>query len=142
MSNKIEITSVWEDDDLFEVKIMASNGDFSGGEKCYAQRKELIDLAAFLEGFPKSIDHKVNYVEESENFSFFTLVFSCNSSWKVSVRVKIAQIIVYTNAPKVHNVVEFDMAIEPAAIDAFVSSLRVLAGADIGTAKAVLNAKT
>src|SRR6187551_1604571 len=82
---------------------------------------------------------QVSYVEESENFSFFTLVFSCNSSWKVSVRVKIARIIVYTNAPKVHDVVDFDMAIEPAAIDAFVSSLRVLAGADIGTAEAVLN---
>ena len=41
-----------------------------------------------------------------------------------------------------HDVVDFDMAIEPAAIDAFVSSLRVLAGADIGTAEAVLNAKT
>jgi len=142
MSNKIEIISVGEDEDLFEVKIMASNGDFSGGAKCYTQRKELRYLAASLEGFPKSLNHKVSYVEENENFSFFTLVFSCNSSWKVSVRVKISKIIVSCNAPKVHDVVEFDMAIEPAAIDAFVLSLRILADSEIGTAKAVLNAKT
>lgn len=35
MNNKI--TSIWEDDDFFEVKIITSNGDFSGGAKCYAQ---------------------------------------------------------------------------------------------------------
>lgn len=142
MSNKLEIVSVWEDDDLFEVKVFASNEEFSGGAKCYAQRKELMELALALEGFPKSIGQQVNYIEDSENFSFFTLVFSCNSSWKVNVRVKIAQITTYTNAPKVHNVVAFDMAIEPAAIDTFVSSLKVLAKAEIGMAKAVLNAKT
>ena len=142
MSNKLEIISVWEDDDLFEVKVFASNGEFSGGAKCYAQRKELMELALALEGFPKSIGQQVNYIEESENFSFFTLVFSCSSSWKVNVRIKIAHIVTYTNAPKVHNVVEFDMAIEPAAIDTFVSSLKVLAGAEIGAAKALLDAKT
>jgi hypothetical protein len=142
MSNKLEITSVWEDDDLFEVKVRASNGDFSGAAKCYAQRKELMELALSLEGFPKSPDHKVNYSGEDENFSFFTLFFSCNSSWKLNVRIKIANIITYSNAPKVNNVVEFDMAIEPAALDSFASSLKVLAKAEIGTVKSVLNAKT
>ena len=141
MNNKLEITSVWEDDDLFRVKVNASNADFSGAAECYAQRKELMELALSLQGFPKSTEDKVNYLAESQNFSFFTLVFSCRSNWKVNLRIKVANIVI-SNAPKVHNVVEFDMAIEPAAIDSFVSSLKVLAIAEIGTVKAVLNAKT
>jgi hypothetical protein len=141
MNDKLEIYSVLEDDDFFQVNMSATKGLFSGATRCYNQRRSLMELAKSLEGFPKSPDHIVNYSNEQENFSFFTLIFSSNPAWKVNVRVKIANIISYSNAPKVHDWVEFDMAVEPAAIDSFVASLKVLATAEIGTTTAVLHSK-
>ncbi|RYY74193.1 MAG: hypothetical protein EOO52_15125 [Gammaproteobacteria bacterium] len=144
MERKIEIESVWEDDDLFEVKVFASNGSFSGLACCYTQREAILEFANSLSGFPKEQTQTVNFsTGENENFSYFSFSCKCTGkSWNIVARIKVAHIVVDSALPKKEYFSEFDLSIEPSAIDSFVSSLKSLAASEIGSVKAILKAKT
>ncbi|WP_276680823.1 hypothetical protein [Thalassolituus oleivorans] len=144
MDPKISIESIWEDESVFEVKFQASSGGFAGIANCYTNRESIAELASSIEGFPKSIDQEVNFSSgESDNLSYFSLRFRCiDRSGHVSVRVKVAHIVTYTNKQKEFNVSEFDLAVEPAAVDLFSRSLETLSKAKLHEVKAELRGKT
>jgi hypothetical protein len=50
----IEIKVVWFDDDIVELEVRASNGDFSGCAQLYADRDAPNSAATTLSGFPTS----------------------------------------------------------------------------------------
>ncbi len=136
----IEISSVWEDESLFEVRITASNGKFTGEARCYTIRDEIQKLASAIKGFPKSLSDQVEFSTYSSNdFSYFTMKFACTDGLgHISVRIKVADIITYSNAPQVNNYSEFDIAVEPAAIDSFSTALSELSKARLGEVTAVM----
>lgn len=141
MNAKLTLESIWEDSDLFEVKVKASNGTFSGQVTCYTNREMISDLASSLEGFPLNVGQKITFTTgESSKSSFFSLHFNCiDGSGHTVVRVKIAHILTMTNRAQQKYVAEFDLNIEPSAIDTFSRSLSSLAKAQIGQIKAVLD---
>lgn len=140
MKSVIEISSIWEDESLFEVKISASNGKFGGEARCYTLRDEIQKLAGEIKDFPKSITSQVEFSTYSgDDFSYFTMKFTCmDGSGHISVRIKIADIVTYSNAPQTNSIAEFNIAVESAAIDSFSAALRELSKAPVGTVKAVL----
>ena len=144
MSNKIEIRSIWEDESLLEVNIEASNNLFSGTTNCYTNRDEIEELGNLLAGYPKSLNETVNFTTgESDDISFFSLIFKViNGSGHISVRVKVAHIQTYTNTEQENYLSEFDLFVEPAAIDVFASKLKALSKSSIGDITATLNGKT
>lgn len=136
----IKICSVWEDESLFEIRITATNGRFAGETCCYTLREEIRKLAQEIKGFPKSVTDQVYFSTYStDHFSYFAIKFTCvDSSGHTSVRIKIAEIVTYSNASQVNNIAEFDIAVEPAAIDDFSNSLSELSKTPLGKVKAVL----
>lgn len=139
----IEISSVWEDVDLFEVSVRASNGKFRGEATCYTTRLEIEKLSESIAGFPKSTRDDVRFSTFLNNDnSYFTLQFICvDSSGHVAVLVKVADLRCYSNARPDRNVAEFELEIEPAAIDRFSAELARLSSANIGDVTAVLDGK-
>ena len=133
MKPKLEIASIWEDDDLFEVRITASNLYFSGTAECYTTREEIQSLATSLKDFPLENSQVVSFsTGENINNSFFNLQFkTTNASGHTAVRVKIMHIY-SSNLPKEISSSEFDLPVEPAAIDRFASSLNLLAIKPVG----------
>lgn len=144
MHPAITITSVWEDDDLFEVAIRACNNKFCGEACCYTTRDDIRKLSEAIDRFPKSTADEVRFsTHSSDNFSHFSFHFLCTDGLgHVVVRVKVADIVIYSNALPDNNIAEFDLVVEPAAIDTFSSELSKLSKAKIGDAMAVLNGKT
>ncbi len=145
MDSKLEITSIWEDDDgLFEVRVEASNGLFSGTADCYTDRETIGELSLAIEGFPKRIDQEVRFTTgERDDLSFFSLFFKCkDSSGHVILRVKVAHIESYTNASKERYISEFDIPLEASAIDVFARSLNALSKSKLGEVKATLRGNT
>lgn len=61
MSKHLTFEMAYHDADLFEIRIVASNGDFSGATNVYTTPVELEALAAKLKNFPKTIDDRVNF---------------------------------------------------------------------------------
>ena len=139
----VHLSSVWEDEDMYEVEIRASNGRFTGKARCYTTREQITELARCVDGFPKSTLHKFHFSTHSgDNFSYFDLNFRCvDGRGGVVVRVKVADIVRFSNAPGTNDIVEFDLGLEPAAIDNFAKDLFALAEAKIGEKSALLHAK-
>jgi hypothetical protein len=144
MESKLVIKSIWEDEDLFEVQIAASNGLFSGIANCYTLRSEMSKLGELVHGFPKNSDDQVSFTTYgNNNFSYFSIFFKCKDlSGHVVARIKVAHIVNYSDGTREDYLSEFDMEAEPAAIDIFSSSIAQLAGAKIGEISAVLQGKT
>lgn len=144
MDSKLEIISIWEDEDLFEVKVIASNGSFSGISDCYTNREEIAKLSEDIDGFPKSIDQEVCFTTgEREDLSYFSLFFKCrDGAGHVVLRVKVAHIVSYTNTAQVKDISEFDIQLEASAIDAFARSLNALSKSKLGSVNAILLGKT
>ena len=140
----VYLSSVWEDDDLFQVEIRASNGRFAGKARCYTTREQITELARCVDGFPKSTSDAFDFSTHSgDNFSYFGFNFRCvDGRGGVVVRVKVADIVRFTNSPGIDDIVEFDLGVEPASIDNFANELVALAKATIGENPAILYAKT
>jgi len=56
MDRGIEMTVIWFDDDLIELRVRASNGTFSGEADAYVSHSVSTDLARVLRGFPADIN--------------------------------------------------------------------------------------
>jgi hypothetical protein len=144
MISRFELSSIWEDESLLEIRVHASNAQFSGTANCYTNRIEIEKIADLLNGYPESLDHKVIYSSgPSDNHSYFTCEFMpTHQSGHFKVNIKIVHIETFTHSYQEKGVVELEFNIEPAAVDAFVSSLKTLAKSGVGEAKAVLNGAT
>ncbi|MDP3794782.1 MAG: hypothetical protein Q8R13_02525 [bacterium] len=140
----IYLTPVWEDEDLFEVEVCATDGRFAGIARCYTTREQIAELARTVDRFPKSTSDLLRFsTDTGGKFSSFDLHFRCiDGRGGVVVRVKVAERVHYSNAPGIDNVVEFDLGVEPASIDNFSSQLAAMAQAKIGEKRAVLHGKT
>ncbi|MBD2704720.1 hypothetical protein IC229_29060 [Spirosoma sp. BT702] len=57
----IDITNIWEDDDLVMLSFRASNGESSCRLEFYQDDETLLEFARELMSFPKSLDHVVQY---------------------------------------------------------------------------------
>jgi hypothetical protein len=101
-------------------------------------------LARCVDGFPKSTSDAFHFSTHSgDNFSYFGFNFQCvDGRGGVVVRVKVADIVRFTNSPGTDDIVEFDLGVEPASIDNFANELVALAKAPIGENAATLYAKT
>jgi hypothetical protein len=140
----VYLSSVCEDEDLFQVEIRASNGRFTGKARCYTTREQIAELARCVDGFPKSTSDAFHFSTHSgDNFSYFGLNFRCvDGRGGVVARVKVADIVRFSNSPRTIDMVEFDLGVEPASIDIFANELVELAEAKIGEKPAILHAKT
>ncbi len=143
MKRKIEITSIWEDSDLFEIRIIGSNDKFSGEANCYTQREEFERFGKLLENFELKIGKEIKYSTfENEEFSFFTIIVRCiKITGLLNVRIVIAHNITISNAPNENYKVEFDFEIDPASLDRFAKEIQNVAKSELGNSSAKLLAK-
>ncbi len=139
----VYLTSIAEDEDLFQLEIHATNGRFTGRAHCYTTREQVAELARSIDRFPKSSADAFRFSTVSgDNFSYFGFDFRCiDGRGGVVVRVKVADVVRFSNAIGTDDVVEFDLVVEPASIDNFAVDLAALAQAKIGERPAILYAK-
>lgn len=116
--------SVWEDDDLLELYVAASNGQFSGGAHLYTTHKELRCFADDLKGYPNAQKKECQFSTYSEdNLSYITLNFTSSSSGRVYLKCQICEVVDDNSLDHVKNYCDLIINVEPAAIDEFVMNL-------------------
>lgn len=144
MDSKIIIESIWEDEDLFEVRVSGGSKGFSGIADCYTNRTTIKNLAVSLEGYPKKIGDEISFTSgENQSQSYFALHFKCKGgSGHVSVRVNISYIDNFMNGPEETYKAEFELEVERAAIDRFSKSLAALSESKLKDVRSELNGKT
>jgi hypothetical protein len=138
----LELTCLWYDTDILELRVCASNGAYSGCAKPYLDLHGLAELAARLEGFPRDASdvREVSLGAKGSEFAggFISIMLFCRDSAGHAVLEFKA---VSKNEPGTPDVpwnrtpesVHFYAQIEASAVDAFVEDLRKLDGTLNGT---------
>lgn len=130
----LEVRYRWHDADVIELSISASNGSFCGSAFPYLGVGDLAELAASLDGFPKSSSdvRELDFGADGERYAggYVRLQFSCRDLAAhaiVEIQIKSKNEprpeIAWNKAPQS---VHFFASIEPSAVDEFVKELRHL----------------
>ena len=126
----VQISIVYTDEHLIELRIVASNGVFAGQADVYADAESLVEFAGVLRGFPES--HKDTCAFELGSFDEAFAgggagfrFFCSNSVGHASAEVRLR------SGPKVNggvsDTVLLHMPVEASAIDSFVAQLERMA---------------
>jgi hypothetical protein len=128
-NSQLSIELVWEDDDLEELLILASNGRYSGLARVYFGKGDIKDLAERIRGFPLALSHQLIFsAGNEESDSFAKLVFQCiDGVGRTMVRVSLAEAFQQDRAPTIKGHVELDLLFEPVALDQFARELDQMA---------------
>ena len=131
MENKphLSIELVWEDSDLEELLISASNGRYSGMAQVYFALGDIEDLANRIRGFPLTLSHEVIFSGGAEDSdSFARLVFRCvDGVGHTLVKVNLAEVFQEYARPTLRGRVELELLFEPLALDEFSRDLDQMA---------------
>ena len=136
MDTGVRVEVLWNDTDIFKVRVSAWNGAFGGSSNIYLAIGDLADSAEKLNGFPRNPSDK-----RALDFGAFgpqaaggaaTMNFYCgDSAGHASVEMRIES----DHHEKIPaQSVLLVAAVEPAAVDAFVADLRRLEANQRGTA--------
>jgi len=123
----IEVTIVYEDTDLIEVSVLASNGRFSGLALAYASPDAVREFADLIAGFPRSPADRRAFTFGSFDPAYANGAASLELSCKdaaghavVAVRLEAER------EPDPPETATFRLDFEPAALERFVRQLREL----------------
>ncbi|MDP2485697.1 hypothetical protein [Pseudoalteromonas marina] len=144
MESNVVISSIWEDESLFEVKVSGSNGKFTGEATCYTNRENILELAEILEVFPQKLSDSFNFsTGKNDGISYFSISgFRTDGSGHILLAIEIAHIVSFTNARTQNYKASFDLRAEPEGVNQFGRQLRKVACEPLGKTEAVLNNAT
>lgn len=129
----LEITALWNDEWLVEVRIEAASGRFRGCSDVYADPDGLRDLAMKFRGFPKHREDCFRAELGEPTHAQVTIeAFGTDSSGHVALAVRIIEEPSLGMEPSQEAKIVF--AFEPAAADRFADELETLAGTVEGSA--------
>ncbi|MBN7818676.1 hypothetical protein [Bowmanella yangjiangensis] len=140
MESQLVLSSIWEDDSLFEVRISGSNSVFAGRADCYTNREEIEQLGKILEKFPTSVKDEFEFKSRSRpDLSYFSISGLCTDrSGHTLLLITIAHIESFTNSRNESYKVNFDLKVEPQAINLFGKQLQRIAVEPLAESEAVL----
>ena len=124
MDPKLSIELIWEDVDLEELWITATNGEYCGSTRVYFVQGDVTALAETIHGFPKAVDQVEIFEGGQDNGPRAKLVFRClDRVGHAVVRVSLADL-AYVNAQlPIMNDVNLEMRFEASALDQFCKEL-------------------
>ena len=125
----LSIELVWEDSELEELHISASNGRYSGIAQVYFALGDIEDLANRIRGFPQAVSQEVIFSGGAEDSdSFVRLVFRCvDGVGHTVVKVSLVEVFREYAGPTIRGRVEFELLFEPLALDEFSRDLEQMA---------------
>ena len=66
---------IWKDDDIFELRVVASNGRYSGTTEVYDTSDSLSHFAKSLVGFPRNNETLKYEVGNKNGYAYFAMKF-------------------------------------------------------------------
>ena len=144
MESKLVVSSIWEDEDLFEIRISGSNGTFAGKADCYTNRNEIEKLGMVMERFPSSVSDTFEFTTSPRpDISYFSVSGFCvDSAGHTLLSITIAHIEMFTNTRNEDYRVNFDLKVEPHAINMFGKQLQRIATEPLAKSEAILRNAT
>jgi hypothetical protein len=133
-SLKFEV--IWKDDDMFEMRISAYNGRYSGITEVYEVSEPLLEFVNELSGFPFGKDKVTHSCGKKDSYAYFEMDFykiGLTGICGVLITMEENTETEYRNEEK--DKLTMEMIIEPNAIDVFCRELKSLAENENGIAE-------
>ena len=121
---KLSIELIWEDVDLEELLITASNGEFCGSASVYFAQGDIAALAKTIQGFPKAVSQLEVFEGGQDDGSRAKLVFRCiDQLGHTVVRVSLAEYAYDNPQLPIMNDVNLELRFDASALDQFCKEL-------------------
>ncbi|MCA0234438.1 MAG: hypothetical protein LCH91_28540 [Bacteroidetes bacterium] len=132
----LELKVVWKDDDMFELKVLASNGRYTGTTEVYDTSDSLGNFAKSLIGFPtvdiKTLKHEAG---QKDNYSYFAMAFYCiDNSGHIGVQIELEENVATNYRKEEKDKIKLEIIVVPRGIDKFQKELLQLATTQNGVA--------
>lgn len=137
MNNRqyLDLNIIWKDEDMFEVKVTASNGRYSGVTEVYDTSDSLLSFAKSLNGFP--YDNKILFYEagKKDGYAYFSMGFNTiGNNGYIGVQICLEENVSTVDRAEEKDKIRLELFVEPSAIDIFQKELIHLAQKQTGNA--------
>lgn len=124
----LELQIVWKDDDMFELKVTASNGRYFGTTQVYDTAESLFSFAQTLTDFPKD-NKKLHHEAGNKNgYAFFSMNIYCiDNAGHIGVEINLEDNVATEFRHEEKDKLKLEIIVEPSAIDNFQKELSQLA---------------
>lgn len=124
---KLSIELIWEDVDLEELYITASNGEYCGSARVYFAQGDIAALAKTIQGFPKAVSQVEVFEGGYDDGPRAKLVFRCiDQLGHAVVRVSLAEFAYDNTQLLIMNDVNLELRFEASALDQFCKELEAV----------------
>ena len=131
----LELQIVWKDDDMFELKVTASNCRYFGTTEVYDTAESLFSFAQALMGFPKDDKKLLHEVGFKDGYAYFSMNFYCiDNAGHIGVEINLEDNVATEFRPEEKDKLKLEIIVEPGAIDNFQRELKQLATKQEGVA--------
>ena len=131
----LQLQVIWKDDDMFELRVMATNGRYSGTTEIYELSESLVNFAESLVDFPNDREVLIHEAGQQDSCGYFRMKFFCiDHSGHVGVEIYIEEKVSNQQRPQEKSKLSLEIIVQPSAIDNFQKELLQLANIEEGIA--------
>ncbi len=124
----LELKVIWKDDDMFELKVTASNERFFGTTEVYDTSDSLTSFAKSLIGYPTDDKTLVHEAGEKNSYAYFSMKFYCiDKAGHIGVQINLEENVATEYRQEEKDKLTLEIVVEPNAIDNFQKQLIHLA---------------
>ncbi|MFT3679932.1 MAG: hypothetical protein QM791_06645 [Ferruginibacter sp.] len=131
----LELQITWKDEDMFELKVTASNVRYFGTTEVYDTTASLFGFAQTLIDFPKYNNKLLHEAGSKDGYAYFAMHFYCiDNPGQIGVEINLEDNVATEFRQEEKNKLKLEIIVEPGAIDNFQRELSRLATDQKGTA--------
>ncbi|WP_109437041.1 hypothetical protein [Aquimarina sp. AU119] len=134
--NNLKFEVIWKDEDMFEMRISANNGRYSGITEVYEVSESLLGFVTELNGFPFGKEKVTHSCGEKDSYAYFEMEFyKIGPTGKCGVLITMEENVSTEYRKEEKDKLSMELIIEPNAIDIFCRELKSLAVKEDGIAE-------
>ena len=131
---KLEV--IWKDEHMFELKVSANNGRYSGITEVYEVSDSLLKFANELNGFPFGKDTVTHSCGEKDSYAYFEMEFyKIGLTGKCGLQITMEENVATEYRKEEKDKLTMELIVEPNSIDIFCRELKILAEKESGIAE-------
>lgn len=131
----LELNVIWKDDDMMELKVRASNTDFSGVTEVYDRAENLSNFASALTNYPKNNEILFYEAGSKDSYAYFSMkYYSIGTNGHLGIEVNLESNVSTEYRKEEKNKVKLEIITERTAIENFKKELLRLAKYEEGSA--------
>jgi hypothetical protein len=124
----LELNVIWKDDDMFELRVTASNGRYFGITEVYETSESLGDFTDLLYSFPKDNLTICHEMGAKDSYAYFSMKYYCiDNAGHLGIELNLEENVATAYRNEEKDKLKLEIIVEPSSIDNFQRELKHLA---------------